>query len=321
MAVLQPRFLQQRGYDAKDLRQSIFDSLSNQTEQVINGLQVTPAGSLTVSIAAGAAFVKGDSTPRQGMYHVENDSSLIKSITPNSSGSPRIDRVILRVYDAQEMGGSTNGAFIEVHAGTPTSGATLVNLNGAAALPDNAINLAYILRPSGDATIDAAEILDARPQNATTEFEIANIGNNPTLTATATSTLQKILFNASGIVYDSDLITGRNDWTFDDANDAVIFNTPGRYRVTCHMNWPASGQTGSRNLHLRRNGSGQFDPHGTSTVQNDGSGIGAYNHLCFVASFVANDSLTVHSQHGYGSSTAPYSARLHIQRVDRLPNA
>jgi hypothetical protein len=119
------------------------------------------------------AWVRGNTREGQGLYRVDNiDRSapsassyvaqLNVTVSSNASGNPRIDQVVLRVQDSQHAG-ATNLANIAVVTGTATSGATLDNRNGAAALPASCILLADILVANGASSITTADIRDRRP--------------------------------------------------------------------------------------------------------------------------------------------------------------
>jgi hypothetical protein len=140
---------------------------------------------MSVDVAAGACWVKGDTSVRQGLYHVYNDAVLNLTIGANASGSPRLDQIICRVNDTIDGGAGTDTGSIEVLAGTATGGATLDNRSGAAALPSTAVRLADVLVASGAASITNTNIRDRRPW-AAGGIILAN-GDNGTNFTTASS--------------------------------------------------------------------------------------------------------------------------------------
>lgn len=166
MTLLVPEFLPVDAYTFARLRR-VFEAAAIQEGVYGAGdLKVTQraAGAdKSVDVAAGRAWVRGDDTARQGSYHCENDGVVNLAIADNTSGNPRIDQVILHVYDSSVIGGGTNAAVLEVLQGTPTAGATVDNRLGAAALPATAIRLADIPVASGFASITSAIIQDRRP--------------------------------------------------------------------------------------------------------------------------------------------------------------
>ena len=116
----------------------------------------------SVDVGAGAAFIKGDTGTRQGLYHQVNDATMNLVVGAAHATNPRIDQVILRIFDSTVSGGSDTPT-LSVLAGTATGGATLDNRTGAAALPNDAIRLADILVPATDTTITDNQIRDRRP--------------------------------------------------------------------------------------------------------------------------------------------------------------
>jgi len=70
---------------------------------------------------------------------------------------PRIDRVAIRLRDAFH-GEAANDVSFQILTGTATAGATLANLNGAAAVPGSHLLLANILIPAAATTIVNANI-------------------------------------------------------------------------------------------------------------------------------------------------------------------
>ncbi len=159
---------------------------------------VTPGAGLQVSIAAGAAYVQQTvqnegSTFYNGLIFCMNDAaaSPYNTITAPLS-NPRIDQVILRVYDVSEQGlsGSSFARF-EWLTGTETSGANLTNLTGAAALPANSLNLAYVQQDVGEASIEPEDILLAAPRSGQSAHNAGatNIAAAQSITSTTYTTL------------------------------------------------------------------------------------------------------------------------------------
>lgn len=122
---------------------------------------------LSIDVAPGSAIVQGDSTPDQGKYLVEqteainSDDFVDGGLEPADPDDPRIDQIVAHVYD-EDYGDPQSEFRLEVLIGTPTTGATLVNHNGAAALPDSAFRLAYVLVSDGATEITAPDIEDTR---------------------------------------------------------------------------------------------------------------------------------------------------------------
>lgn len=163
MTVLAPEFLQTTKYSAQRMRQMQAAAGGPLQEGIVNvgDFKVAQRGAganMSVDVAAGDAWVQGDNTARQGTYHVGNDATVNVAIAAAHATNPRIDQVVLRIYDSTVIGGEKDLAVIEVVSGTATAGASLSNLTGAAALPSSAIRLAYVLVPAAATKIETASI-------------------------------------------------------------------------------------------------------------------------------------------------------------------
>jgi hypothetical protein len=167
MALATPDFLQVKTYTAKALRAALMDRAIQSGVYGAGDFMVTQRGAganMTVDVALGSAWVLGTTSSRQGAYHVYNDAAITgTAINANASGNPRIDQVVLHVYDSIDGGAGTDVAAIEVIQGTATVGATLYNRTGAAALPANCLLLADVLVANGAASIANSAIRDRRP--------------------------------------------------------------------------------------------------------------------------------------------------------------
>jgi hypothetical protein len=96
-------------------------------------------------------------------FEATGNFEWIDSFKPANPTLPRIDRVVVQIRDQNVVGGgdtSIDGKF-RVVAGTPTAGATLSNLSGAAAVPANSFLLANVLVPAGATVLSAANIDNA----------------------------------------------------------------------------------------------------------------------------------------------------------------
>src|SRR3990167_4049843 len=120
---------------------------------------------LTVSIAAGSAYVAGSMVTNQGLYREQVDAAVQITVGAHHATLPRLDQIILRIMDAAHDTSGLYEARIEVIPGTATAGATLVNRNGAADLTTldedskNVLLLTDVLVP---ATAGAITIGDKR---------------------------------------------------------------------------------------------------------------------------------------------------------------
>lgn len=114
---------------------------------------------LNVSVAAcaqgGGAVVPGLDT-HQGAYFAYNDAALQVPIAVADPTNPRIDTVILRIYDDEVTPGAGFAVAVEVVRGTPAAGPV------APALPRDCIPLANVAVAANATGIAAGNITDRR---------------------------------------------------------------------------------------------------------------------------------------------------------------
>jgi hypothetical protein len=115
----------------------------------------------SVDVATGDAWVLINSIT--GLCRVRNDAVANVTLSASNGSNPRIDRLILRYNDTSIPTGSGNIPTLEKLDGTATSGATLNNLTGATAVPNNCLLLADILVPTSSTTVSNTQIRDRRP--------------------------------------------------------------------------------------------------------------------------------------------------------------
>lgn len=164
---------------ANDAKQYDFVYLRHLAETLLNSegvanyatdMVVTNAATgLRVDIAAGAAWVKGDSgTPgmgiSQGLFSVVNDAAVANAVTLPAAHAtnPRLDAIVLKVRDSSDLGSGADDAIFDYVQGTATAGATLLNRNGAAAIPNDCLHLADVLVPATATNLTAANVRDRR---------------------------------------------------------------------------------------------------------------------------------------------------------------
>lgn len=176
MTLAIPDFLDTKTYAARTLRRSL------QTAGIQPGIANTPVGTfnvtqraaganMTLDVAAGIAWVAGSDTPVQGYYNVINDAAVVGgsvggvSIPAAHATLPRIDQVYLQVRDSTAGSAGDDARFVVVQ-GTPTSGATLNNRNGANAVaPASSLRLCDVLVPAAATTIVNANIAKRAPNS------------------------------------------------------------------------------------------------------------------------------------------------------------
>lgn len=123
-----------------------------------------PASGLSVNLSTGEMLIPGNEGGSQGGNYARVTSQTNLPIATANATNPRIDLVCATVNDAQytaPAGGVTSGQWApHVMTGTPTSGATLANLSGVAALPGSSLLLGYVLVPANATNIITADILN-----------------------------------------------------------------------------------------------------------------------------------------------------------------
>lgn len=130
MADLQtkPLYVQTGTYTAKDDR-LVAEALSHGYGVKSNLDFIASYSGATITIRKGTAFVPCNNGINKGVYVIRQTESSINTLVvgANATGDPRIDRVVLRVYDPSEgSGGGTGGkATVEIIQGVPTTGASL----------------------------------------------------------------------------------------------------------------------------------------------------------------------------------------------------
>lgn len=168
MTFITPPFAQQgQSYNAQMWRAAVGALIAPGGGVLGGGLQsggapinlgVIPTGAMSVTVTPGSVWVPGTYASEQGPYFTYNDANITVAITAADPTNPRVDTLIVHVDDAAYTG-SSDDVICEVLAGTPTAGASLVNLSGAAVLPANSLILAYLLVPAGATSITSADIL------------------------------------------------------------------------------------------------------------------------------------------------------------------
>lgn len=106
--------------------------------------QRAAGANMTVDVAAGTAYITDDHAGGGGVYCAAWSAVENVAVGAADPSNPRVDRVVVRIRDAF-LGDATNAIDLYIVAGTPTAGATLSNLSGAAAVPGSCLLLANVL--------------------------------------------------------------------------------------------------------------------------------------------------------------------------------
>lgn len=150
------------------------------TPGIVNGglgsssdCQVTaPVSGLSVNVGTGEMLLPGNEGAVQGPGYARVSSQTNVVISAANPSNPRIDAIVGTMSDAaytEPAGGSGSQWTIQAVTGTPTSGATLSNLNGAPTVPHSSLLLAWVLVPTSATNIITADIAN-----------VANVGPGQT---------------------------------------------------------------------------------------------------------------------------------------------
>jgi microcystin-dependent protein len=191
------------GFDAIDYRRAwsgaLFEGVLSSTAWVVKQNTVADLHVLVDANVGPGAYVQGDAITLQGLYYVAPHGSQINfdvgTNNPPNAVNPRIDRVVLRVYDNTHDASGLNEAHIEYIPGTPTSGATLDNETGAPAVPNGSIELATVYVGANATSIANANIRDKRAAGGVRRY---NIGE-PVWRASANAPFGCVAANGSAL--------------------------------------------------------------------------------------------------------------------------
>jgi hypothetical protein len=177
----------------------------------------------------------------------------ISTFLAADGSNPRIDRVVATIYDsALDLSGRYE-VGLRVIAGAATAGATLANLNGAAAIPNNSILLANVLIPAASSTITDANI-DTRIgvrqhavlSGSTMKVPSARVYHNAVQSA-GNGVWTALAFNSERFDNDS-----MHDPTTN--NSRLTCRTPGIYLLNAHCQFDSTAGGVQRFFHLMLNG-------------------------------------------------------------------
>lgn len=171
MALVTPLFLPTKTYPFQRLRDMLLElglqeGVYGATD--FKASQRAAGADRSVDVAPGALLLVGDDTSRQGAYKHYNDGDVNVPATPNTSGTDRVDQLVLQNYDSSILG-SSDTPLLMILAGTPTAGCQVSTPGGAgyragaAALPNSAVRLAEWVAPNAYTQITTAMIVDRRP--------------------------------------------------------------------------------------------------------------------------------------------------------------
>lgn len=158
-------------------------------DKAAGDLAVTAAGVFNTSVAAGCAWIQGDTVEDQGVYYVENDAPVTLTHAASDPVDDRIDLVVARVYDS-EYSGTLNEWRLEILQGVPSPAPVAPSQDSV----DNAIGLAQVRVRGGSTEILASDITDVRVQYKTCAASEPEQGLVDIVTFTASSSFTKATY-------------------------------------------------------------------------------------------------------------------------------
>lgn len=249
-----PDFFSSGTWTPQDFREAWADIIASGVVGAGDFLVATTTG-LTVSVAAGVAYIKGQNVADQGSYRQYSSASQNIAVGTANATNPRLDQIILRVLDADHdaNGGSYQG-LIEVIPGTATAGATLTNRSGAADLTalsnssKSALLLADVLVPAAAGSLSAGNLNDRRTR------AVVN-GNMVTPRVRAYRTGNQSIADTADVALSFQASRYNNDRMWSSSTNPTRFTclTPGLYSFKGCIEW-ASNATGIRTFWVRLNG-------------------------------------------------------------------
>jgi hypothetical protein len=140
-----------RVYDASDFAAYFGDLVSNGIFYAdATNLQVSPGSGLSVSVAAGSAWING--------YRYKNTAAATLTLSTADGSSPRIDRVVVRLS-------MVNRAItLAVLTGSPAASPSAPNLTRTSDVYE--LGIADIAIPAAATTVSANNITDTRLNTA-----------------------------------------------------------------------------------------------------------------------------------------------------------
>lgn len=166
LTTINPTWLDGVTFDAQELRQlgiSAVMALTGGAGPIVvrsgvrpgagNPLQVTAAGGMNLSVAAGFATVQGTDSASQGAYTLGLSSAGTVTVSTSNPTNPRNDLVAAWVDD---NGNSSSVGRVEIFPGTPAGSPV------DPTLPTNALRLARVVVGAGVSSISAGNITDLR---------------------------------------------------------------------------------------------------------------------------------------------------------------
>jgi hypothetical protein len=158
MAVIQPPNWLQNGTYSANTDRLLISSLV-QTSGIVSPSDLTVTAQISpemsVKVGVGAAFIRGTSEGFQGTYHAVNDGPVTINLALPSPTNPRIDLIVLKIYDST-VSGDSDTASLEVITGNAQASPVSPDI------PENSIALARVTVPVLSTGIISSNIQDIR---------------------------------------------------------------------------------------------------------------------------------------------------------------
>lgn len=236
-------------YGAEDLglpyRDLIGEGIVGASDLLVS--QRAAGANMSVDVAAGAAWVKGDDDANaQPTYRVRNDATVNLAVTTADATNPRKDLVIAEVLDSTFSGASKTWR-LRVVAGTPAASPATPST------PSNALLLAVLTVAAADTSIATADIADSRVR-AVVGLGVAGGQRGAKARRTASQSIPTSFPSEAAITWQSERWDYGGYW---DSGAPTRFTVPpgcdGLHRMTGCVEW-AVNTTGSRRFRIRLNG-------------------------------------------------------------------
>ena len=240
------------GYAAELTRRAVFAAFArtsaNQPGILAGGLlsptdlQLSaPASGLSVNVSAGEAIVPGTEGAAQGAYYFRSSAQANLALSAADPTNPRIDSIVITAADQDytepsDASSNLNGPLLVVVTGTPTAGATLGNLSGAAPLPASSLLLGHVLVPNGAMSVVSGDLASV----ATVVAHGAVSGRPPSQRAVANNTYYQPSLTRDTFVTVS---IGNNTGAIGLASIMVEATTSGPATTVASISWPSNSET------------------------------------------------------------------------------
>ena len=217
----------------------------------------SPTG-MSVLVATGGCFIKGDDTSNQGLYLMFNDGNSTVTLATADATNPRIDIIVAWVKDGTE-GQAGDTSVIDKVTGTPAASPS------APATPATALKLAEVLVPAAASSVVNANITDFRSvftlggrlgagSRQFTGFRAQKSSNQNVSNSNAI----KITFNTTE--YDTNTLFASNKMT-------VPSGMAGFWDIRAGLGWDGNSGGSRRRIYIYLNG----NPYRSSTAPPSGT--------------------------------------------------